>query len=216
MNKLVTYVMAIVALCATGFLVFWFLIQEPFNTDKEKIETEIRDAREQMRKYEKAKKDCKTYEEKINTTKKKIFTLLCGARGRTIEDFLKELETDSDTSKIELENIRIESMTVSELCSKIPMDLNISGPYFQIYKFLALVQNRGKMDFSGGSLSIASESKQVAIPKMKDYVSTRSKYKPGDRFPNLRVNVNGEIIIIDENTHMRKYRTSELSSCDGI
>lgn len=216
MNKLVTYVMAILALCATGFLVFWFLIQEPFNTDKEKIETEIRDAREQMRKYEQAKKQCKSYEEKINTTKKKIFTLLCSARGRTIEDFLKELENDADTSKIDLENIRIESMTVSELCSKIPMDLNISGPYFQIYQFLALVQKRGKMDFSGGSLSIASESKQVTIPKLKDYVSTLSKYKPGERFPNLRVNVNGEIIIIDENTHMRKYRTSELSSCDGI
>lgn len=216
MNKLVTYVMAILSLCATGFLVFWFLIQEPFNHKMEEFDTKIRDARDQIKKYQQAKEQCKTFEEKINTMKKKIFRRLCSAKGRSIEEFLKELETDSDTSKIDLENIRIESMTVSELCSKIPMDLNVAGPYFQIFKFLALVQKRGKMDFSGGSLSIASESKLVNIPKLKDYVSQKCKYKEMERFPNLRVNVNGEIIIIDEQTHMRKYRTSELSSCDGI
>ena len=88
MNKLVTYVMAILSLCATGFLVFWFLIQEPFAQKMEEIDTRIRDAKEQIRKYERAKEQCKTYEEKINSTKKKIFRLLCSAKGRTIEDFL--------------------------------------------------------------------------------------------------------------------------------
>lgn len=216
MNKLVTYVMAILSLCATGFLVFWFLIQEPYNQKTEEIETRIRDFKEQIRKYEQAKEQCKSFEDKINETKKKIFRLLCGAKGRTIEDFLKELENDAEASDIDLENIRIESMTVSELCSKIPMDLNISGPYFKIFKFMALVQKRGKMDFSGGSISIASESKMVGVNKLRSFVSPKSKYKESDRFPNLRVNVNGEIIIIDEQTHMRKYRTSELSTCDGI
>ena len=216
MNKLVSYMMSILIICALGFIFYWFLIHEPYTKQLEDIENRIKEANDLIEKYKRAQEENKQLEVDIKDMKQKIFRLLCKAKGRTLEEFLRELEVDGEQSDIDLDNIRIENVQMDELSSKIPVDLNIAGPYFKLYKFLSLVQTRGKLDFSGGALNVASETKQIPIKKLSDYTDlSKKKYRDGEAFPNLRVNLNGEIIIIDEN-HLRKYKTNELSSCDGI
>jgi len=81
---------------------------------------------------------------------------------------------------------------------------------------LQLVQGRGKLDFSGGALNVASETKMEPIKNLNELTdAAKRKYNDGDTFPNLRINLNGEIIIIDDN-HLRKYKTNELNSCEGL
>lgn len=216
MNKLVSYLMSILIICALGFIFYWFLIHEPYTKQMEDIENRIKEANDLIEKYKRAQRENKQLESDIKEVKQKIFRLLCKARGRTLEDFLKELEIDSDKSMIDLDNIRIENVHMDELCSKIPIDLNVGGPYFQMFKFLGQVQKRGKLDFSGGALNIASETKQIPIKNLSQYTdASKRKYNEGEVFPNLRVNLNGEIIIIDDN-HLRKYKTNELNSCEGL
>ncbi len=213
MNRLLTYVMSIIIICAAAFIVFWFLIEEPFRKDLEDKEKSIRDTRARIKKLQGLSKEIKAKEQEIVQSKQDIFRMLCAARGRSIEKFLKELEEDADESKINLENIRIESVIIKDLYSKIPLNLNISGPYFQIYDFIRRIQDRGKLDFGTGYLSIQAEAKTNPITNLFNYISKSSKYKASDQFPNLRVEVNGEMIIID-NTHLDRYRTDTLPKCD--
>jgi len=217
MNKIVSYLMSILIICALAFIFYWFLIHEPFNKQMSDYSARISDADALIKKYRRAKQENKQIEVTINGVKKKIFRLLCTARGRTLEDFLKELEDDSQNADIDLENVRIENVHIDELSSKIPIDLNVGGQYFKIFKFISFIENKGKLDFSsGGSLNIASDNKEKSIKNLRKYTDlSRKKYRDKDKFPGLRVNLNGEIIIIDDN-HMRKYRTSDLSNCDGL
>lgn len=217
MNKIVSYLMSILIICALAFIFYWFLIHEPYNTKMSDYATRIDDSKALIKKYKRAQEENKQIESSINETKQKIFKLLCTAKGRTLEDFLKELEDDSQGADIDLENVRIENVHIDELSSKIPIDLNVGGPYFKIFKFISLIEEKGKLDFaSGGSLNVASDNKENTIKDLRKYTDlSRKKYMDNDKFPGLRVNLNGEIIIIDDN-HMRKYRTSELSSCEGL
>lgn len=217
MNKIVSYLMSILIICALAFIFFWFLIHEPHNKEMSEIASRISDSKALIKKYKRAENENKQLEANINDTKQKIFKLLCTAKGRTLEDFLKELEDDSQAANIDLDNVRIENVHIDELCSKIPIDLNVAGPYFKIFKFISLIEDKGKLDFSsGGSLNIASDNKELPIKDLRKYTDlSRKKYMDDDKFPGLRVNLNGEIIIIDD-SHMRKYRTSELSSCEGL
>jgi Tfp pilus assembly protein PilO len=216
MNKLVSYLMSILIICALGFIFYWFLIHEPYTKQMEDIENRIKEANDLIDKYKRAQRENKQLEDDIKDMKQKIFRLLCKARGRTLEEFLRELEDDAEKAEIDLDNIRIENVHMDELSSKIPVDLNVGGTYFTIFNFLSLVQERGKLDFSGGALNVASETKSSSIKNMSKFVDmSKPRYNPGEQFPNLRVNLNGEIIIIDEN-HLRKYKTNELNSCEGL
>jgi cell division protein FtsB len=216
MNRIVTYLMSILFIFAFSAIIAWFIIYEPYDKKDKDLTDAIANAQKLVKRYKHAKEEITKLEGEIDEVKQKVFRKLCTAKGRTIQEFLRELETDSNESAIQLDSIRIDSVSSLDLWSKIPLDLNIGGPYFQIYDFLHRVQKRGKMDFSNGVLSITSETKTVPIPKLMNLVDkSKTKYTPDKKFPNLRVNLNGEIIIIDKN-HLLKYRTESLSSCDGV
>lgn len=215
MNKLLTYMMAILIICAAGFIVFWFVIHEPFLQKKTEKEAAIKKAKSQAREIKKVESKIKEREVELETEKKNIFRLLCGARDRSIEKFLKEVEDASDKASIGLDNLRIESVIIKDLHSKIPLNLSLSGPYFQIFKFLQLIQKNGKLDFSTGYLSIQSEAKTVAIQNLLQYVDKSAKYSPRDEFPNLRVELNANMVVIDP-SHLERYQTRDQSNCNEI
>lgn len=216
MNRFVTYIMSVLFILAFSAIIFWFIIYEPYQDKSQKLQEQVNQAQTLVKRYKAAKAEIENLEGQINEVKQKVFRKLCSAQGRTIQQFLRELETDANGAEIELDSIRIDSISSLDLWSKIPLDLNIGGAYFQVYDFLARVQNKGKMDFSNGVLSITSETKAVRIPKLMQLVDQqKTKYTADKTFPNLRVNLNGEIIIIDKN-HLLKYRTDALSSCDGV
>jgi len=216
MNRIVTYVMSVLFILAFSAIIGWFIIYEPYNKKDQELEEQINQARTLVKRYKAAKAEIENLEGQINEVKQKVFRKLCSAQGRTIQQFLRELEIDSTEAGIQLDSVRIDSISSLDLWSKIPLDLNIGGPYFQIFDFLKRVQKRGKMDFGNGVLSITSETKTVRVKELTKLVDqNKTKYSPDKTFPNLRVNLNGEIIIIDKN-HLLKYRTDALSSCDGV
>lgn len=216
MNRLVTYLMSVLFILALSAIIMWFIIYEPYVKDETEINEAIASSQKLVKRYKRAKDEIKKLEQEIDEVKQNIFRKLCTAKGRTIQQFLQELETDGNESKIQLDSIRIDSISSLDLWSKIPLEFNIAGPYFRIYDFLSRIQNRGKMDFGNGVLSITSETKTIAIPELTKLVDqARNKYPQGKQFPNLRVNLNGEIIIIDK-THLHKYRTQGLDGCEGV
>ncbi len=216
MNRIVTYIMSVLFILAFSGIVGWFMIYEPYEKQKQELQEQIDSANNLVKKYRQAKTEIEALEVQINEVKQKVFRKLCSAQGRTIEQFLREVEIDGNEADIDMESIRIDSISSLDLWSKIPLDFNIAGPYFKIYDFLARVQKRGKMDFSNGVLSITAETKIDRLPNLMKLVDQqKTKYTAESRFPNLRVNLNGEIIIIDKN-HLLKYRTDALSSCDGV
>lgn len=216
MNRLVTYLMSVLFIFALSAIILWFIIYEPYVKEETELQEAISSSQKLVKRYKEAKDEISKLEQEIDEVKQNIFRKLCTAKGRSIEEFLKELEVDSNDSKIQLDSIRIDSISSLDLWSKIPLEFNIGGPYFQLFDFLARVQKRGKMDFSNGVLSITSETKTGTVPDLMKLVDqSKTKYQPNQQFPNLRVNLNGEIIIIDKN-HLLKYRTEALSSCDGV
>ncbi|MBI4863688.1 MAG: type 4a pilus biogenesis protein PilO [Candidatus Riflebacteria bacterium] len=218
MNKFLTYVMSVLIISAAAFIVFWFLIEDPYRKEMDELEAQIKEEQSKIEQHKKDQKDIKKLEEDIEKIKQDIFRILCKARGRSLEQFLREIEDDADAAAIKLESIRIESVVTKELNSRIPLDFNISGPYFILYDFLQKLEtagkSKGKLDFSQSQLSIAQESKTEKLPKLTQISdSKRTKYNPGtDMFPRLRVTLNGEIIIIDD-TQLEKYKTANLSKC---
>lgn len=217
MNKFLTYVMSVLIISAAAFIVFWFLIEDPYNKEKDELENQIKEEKSKIETHRKDQKEIKKYEEEIEKTKQDIFRMLCKARGRSLEQFLREFEEDAEASAIKLESIRIESIVTKELNSRIPLDFNLSGPYFILYDFLQKLETtgkaKGKLDFSQSQLSIAQETKMEKIPKLQQLANPKSKYNPAtDQFPRLRVTLNGEIVIIDE-TQLEKYKTAQLSKC---
>ncbi len=216
MNKMVTYLMSIVFIAALCLIIFWFIIYEPYVKEETELNELISSSEKLVVRYNDSKKAITQLEAEIDQVKNSIYRKLCSAKGRSIEEFLKEVETDGNDAKVKLQNIRIDSVSSLDLWSKIPLEFNLSGPYFKIFDFLSRIQKRGKMDFSSGVLSITAETKFESIPKLMELVDqAKTKYQPTTKFPNLRVNLNGEIIIIDKN-HLLKYRTESLRSCDGV
>lgn len=216
MNRMVTYMMSVVFIFALSAIIFWFIIYEPYVKEDTELNEAISSSQKLVQRYRRAKDEIAKLEQDIDQVKQNIFRKLCSAKGRTIQEFLRELEVDANESKIELDAIRIDSISSLDLWSKIPLEFNIGGPYFQVFDFLGRVQGRGKMDFSNGVLSITAETKMVGIPNLMALVDqSKTKYQPAKQFPNLRVNLNGEIIIIDKN-HLLKYRTEALQSCEGV
>lgn len=214
MNKLLTYIMSILIISVAAFIVGWFLIEEPYKKGKEELIDKINRQKSRHDTHVRDQKQIGKIQAEIEDLKVEIFKKLCTARGRSLEQFLKEVEDDADAAGIKMESIRIESVITKELNSRIPLDFNISGPYFILYNFLARVQERGKMDFSQGQLSIAQETKMekmTALNKVLDAANPR-KYKGTDEFPRLRVTLNGEIIIID-NDQLDRYKTNKMSVC---
>jgi Tfp pilus assembly protein PilO len=213
MNRLLTYVISVIIIGAAAVIVFWFLIEEPFRKEINEKENRIRDTKSRIKKLQGLANEIKDKDKEITDTKQEIFKMLCAARGRSIERFLKELEEDADESKIDLENIRIESVIIKDLYSKIPLNLNLSGPYFKIFDFVKRVQDRGKLDFGTSYISIQAEAKADPVENLFKYIAKDTKYQVSDAFPNLRVELNGEMVIID-NSHLERYRTDTLSKCD--
>jgi Tfp pilus assembly protein PilO len=215
MNKFLTYVMSVLIISAAAFIVFWFLIEDPYRKELDEIEGQIKEEQAKIDQHKKDQKDIKKYEDDIDKTKQEIFKMLCRARGRSLEQFLREFEDDADAAAIKLESIRIESVVTKELNSRIPLDFNLSGPYFILYDFLQKLETtgkaKGKLDLSQSQLSIAQEAKNEKLPKLQQLVKG-NRYNPTDQFPRLRVTLNGEIIIIDE-TQLEKYKTPTLSKC---
>ena len=216
MNKFLTYVMSVLIISAAAFIVFWFLIEDPFRKETDELESQIKEEQAKIDQHKKDQKDIKKYEDDIDKTKQEIFKLLCKARGRSLEQFLREFEDDAETSAIKLESIRIESVVTKELNSRIPLDFNLAGPYFVLCDFLQKLESsgksKGKLDFSQSQLNISTENKMEKIPKLQQLVSSKSKYPTTATFPRLRVTLNGEIIIIDE-TQLEKYKTATLPKC---
>jgi len=215
MNKFLTYVMSVLIISAAAFIVFWFLIEDPYRKELDEIEGQIKEEQAKIDQHKKDQKDIKKYEDDIDKTKQEIFRMLCKARGRSLEQFLREFEDDADAAAIKLESIRIESVVTKELNSRIPLDFNLSGPYAILFDFLQRLETtgkaKGKLDLSASQLSIAQEAKTEKIPKLAQLMKG-TKYTPIDQFPRLRVTLNGEIIIIDE-TQLEKYKTATLSKC---
>jgi hypothetical protein len=219
MNRLVTYLMSVLFILALSAIIMWFIIYEPYVKEETEISEAIASSQKLVKRYKRAKDEIKKLKGEIDEVKQNIFRKLCTAKGRSIQQFLKELEIDSNEAKIQLDSIRIDSISSLDLWSKIPLEFNIAGPYFRIFDFLSRIQNRGKMDFSNGVLSITAETKTVAIPELNKLIDqanpSASKYQASKQFPNLRVNLNGEIIIIDKN-HQLKYKTQGLEDCAGV
>jgi Tfp pilus assembly protein PilO len=218
MNKFLTYVMSVLIISAAAFIVFWFLIEDPYRKDIDELESQIKEELSKIEQHKKDQKEIKVIEEQIEKVKQEIFRMLCKAQGRSLEQFLREVEDDADHTAIKLESIRIESVVTKELNSRIPLDFNLSGPYFILYDFLQKLEStgksKGKLDFSQSQLNIAQESKLERLNKLQQLVDTkRSKYNPAqDQFPRLRVTLNGEIVII-EPSQLEKYKTASLSRC---
>jgi|GEM_PF-1057464 len=217
MNKFLTYVMSVLIISAAAFIVFWFLIEDPYRKESDELDTQITEEQSKIKQYKNDQKEIKALEEQIEKVKQEIFRMLCKARGRSLEQFLKEIEDDADSSQIKLESIRIESVLTKELNSRIPLDFNLSGPFFVLYDFLQKLEttgkSKGKLDFSQSQLNVAQESKNEKLPKLVQLADKRTKYNASvDQFPRLRVTLNGEIIIIDE-TQLEKYKTASLSKC---
>lgn len=217
MNKFLTYVMSVLIISAAAFIVFWFLIEDPYNKEKDELDNQIKEEKAKIETHKKDQKEIKKYEDEIEKTKQDIFKMLCKAKGRSLEQFLREFEEDAEASAIKLESIRIESIVTKELNSRIPLDFNLSGPYFILYDFLQKLEttgkSKGKLDFSQSQLAISQETKTEKIPKLQQLANPKCKYNPAlDLFPRLRVNLNGEIVIIDE-THFERYKTATLSKC---
>lgn len=217
MNKFLTYVMSVLIISMAAVIVGYFLIYDPSRTQLEELDQQIKTAESENQKHIKNKGEISKQEEIIEKTKQEIFQMLCKARGRKLETFLREIEDDADDAAIKLENIRIESVVTKELNSKIPLDFQISGPYFILYDFLQKLEStgkaKGKMDFSQSQISIASESKTDKLAKLDKLKSPKSKYNANvDKFPGLRVQMNGEIIIIDD-TQLERYKTQAMSKC---
>lgn len=216
MNRMVTYIMSVVFIFALSAIIFWFIIYEPFIKEQTELSEAISSSKNLVKRYRKAKEDIAKLNQDIEQVKQNIYRKLCSAKGRSIEKFLQDLETHANDAKIELDAIRIDSISSLDLWSKIPLEFNIGGPYFHIFDFLRKIEGDGKMDFSDGVLSVTAETKTVPIRDLSKLVDqSLSKYQNGAQFPNLRVNLNGEIIIIDKN-HLQKYKTDALSDCAGV
>lgn len=215
MNKLLTYIMSVLIITVAAFIVFWFLIEDPYVKGIEDIDDKIKREEARYQTHLRDKDGIKKIEDQIDELKVDIFTMLCNAQGRSLRQFLKEVEDDADESSIKLESIRIESLITKELYSQIPLDFNVSGPYFVLYNFLARLQERGKMDFGSGQLSISQETKVEKInnlDKVIDPANNPLKYTKTTEFPRLRVTLNGEIIIID-NDQLERYKTPKMDAC---
>ena len=76
MNKLVSYLMSILIICALGFIFYWFLIHEPYTKQMEDIENRIKEANDLIEKYKRAQRENKQLESDIKEVKQKIFRLL--------------------------------------------------------------------------------------------------------------------------------------------
>ncbi len=208
MNKLVTYVISVLVLACVGFVVFWFMIKDPFEKEQARLQNQIAEYESKIRSAKRKKKQIAEVNDKITAKRRQIYELLLGAKGRTLEDFLKELEEDAIAAKLSLESVRIEGITSTRLCSKIPLDIFVSGPYFKVFKFLSLLEKQGKLDMSSGRLNMSADNKEVKIENLKEYVDPDavSKYPPGETFPSLRVNLSGKLIIITQE-HINRYKT---------
>jgi hypothetical protein len=217
MNKFLTYVMSVLIISAAAFIVFWFLIEDPYRKMYDDLDNQIREEQAKVDQHKKDQKDIKNLEDQIDKTKQEVFRMLCKARGRSLEQFLREIEDDADAASVKMDSIRIESVVTKELNSRIPLDFGFSAPYFLLYDFLQRLEStgksKGKLDFSQSQLSIGQETKMEKIPKLKELMAAKGKYQVGvDTFPRLRIQLNGEIVIIDE-TQIERYKTNNLSRC---
>lgn len=217
MNKIVTYLMSILFVLALTVIAGWFLIYEPHNQRMNDAEDQIDKHKQMKRRYDRAKDEIPRIEGEIDSVKQEIFRKLCSAQGRSIQEFLREIEDDSIEAQIDLDSVRIDSISALDLWSRIPINMNVGGPYFRIFDFLTRVQKRGKLDFSSGSVNISTDAKKEPIPNLMKLVNqAKTKYKGDEDFPRLRVTLDSsEIIIIDAN-HLTKYKTNDLQDCNGV
>lgn len=215
MNKMLTYVMAMLIITAAAFIVYWFLIETPNAQRAQDLNQGIEGERNKAATYKKDEKEIKKVEEDILKVKEEIFNMLCKAKGRSLEQFLKEVEEDSNSAGVNLESIRIESVVPKELAARIPLDFNLSATYFNLYDFLLRIQDRNKLDFSSSSLTLTLDgNRREKISNLVKLVDTqKSKYDATkDQFPRLRVTLTGDIVVI-EPSQLERYKPSPEKQC---
>ena len=99
------------------------------------------------------------------------------------------------------------------------MEFSVDGPYFGLYDFFTRVEKRQMLNLTNSSLSLSGggSGRGVEVKNLTEKIDTTKKlsdlyekpiamkkYEKDTRFPILRVQFDGRIIIIDR-SHIARY-----------
>ena len=218
--KFVGYMIGMILVTAITTAFWIFNYKQPLDEKKRKIDQKYQELLTRQKKGRKLKQRIKALRKEISEKKRAIVTLLKEkTKDRDVGKFLNDVELDSKNSGIKLKSIRIHPKTQRQRFMEIPMEFSVDGTYFELYDFFSRIEGRqmlnltnSQLNLSGGGTdrgrAIANLSNKIDKSKKLQDLGGKEikmpKYTNDTRFPILRVNFDGRIIIIDR-SHIAKY-----------
>ena len=218
--KLLGYVVAMIIVTAVTLCFWLFNFKQPLEVSKKEIDTKYKRLRVSLKKGKKYDRQIKEYRATISEKKRAIVTLLKEkTKNRDVGQFLNDVELDATNADIKLKSIRIHPKTQRQRYMEIPMEFSVDGTYFGLYDFFSRVENRQMLNLTNSSLSLGGggSGRGVEVKNLTDKIDRSkkltdlhekqikmAKYEKDTRFPILRVQFDGRIIIIDR-SHIARY-----------
>jgi len=214
------YVVGMIIVTAVTLCFWLFNFKQPLEESKKEIDNNYKRLRAKLNKGKRFDKEIKKYRSEISEKKRAIVSLLKEkTKNRDVGQFLNDVELDATNSDIKLKSIRIHPKTQRQRYMEIPMEFSVDGTYFGLYDFFSRVENRQMLNLTNSSLSLGGggSGRGVEVKNLSDKIDKTKKlndlhekpikmkkYEKDTRFPVLRVQFDGRIIIIDR-SHIARY-----------
>ncbi len=218
--KFIGYVIGMFVVSAISFGFWIFQYHQPLQEEKRRIDRKYTELRNKQKRGRKLKQEIKALQKQIRSTKAEIVTLLKEkTKNRDVGKFLNDVEADSKNAGVTLRSIRIHPKTQRQRFIEIPMEYSVEGSYFEIYDFFQRVENRQMLNLTNSQINISGggTDRGVKVKNLSKKIDKSKKLLDLDgksvnlpkvnnetRFPRLRVNFDGRIIIIDK-SHIQRF-----------
>jgi len=218
--KLFTYTLIMFVVTVVTFAYWLFNYKKPLEEEKLQINNKYKELLAKKKKGQRSKQQIRELQNEISNKKREIVALLKEkTKGRDVGKFLNDVELDSQNAGVNLRSIRIQPKTQRPRYMEIPLEFSVDGTYFELYDFFSRIEARQMLNLQNSQITLtgggsdrgqAIKNLSNLIDKGKKLVDLNNKevklpkYNNESRFPTMRVNFDGRIIIIDR-SHIAKY-----------
>lgn len=211
--RFIFYVLLMLIIAVASVAVYIFQWKHPYDAEKSKISEEYENLQAKIKRGAQIEEEIRRAKQKIIDTKREVVTLLREkTKDRDLNKFLNDAERDAQDSGVSLKSISIRPKTQRPRFTEIPLEFQVEGTYFQLYNFLTRIEKRGFLSFARSSMSLTGggAARGVTVTNLRDMIDGNpnvsdiagkkinlTKYTDGTEFPRLRVQFDGNVIIID-------------------
>ncbi|MCK9223541.1 MAG: type 4a pilus biogenesis protein PilO [Candidatus Muirbacterium halophilum] len=171
----------VIILLGVGLFGYWHIFENQPRLDEiESLKSKISQLERDIKEKEKIEKEIKDKQVLLEKTKNEfdiIQNSVITSDNMSVPDLIKVVRNYAKQAKVEFNEIKINKLFSAEYWDELPMDFNFTGPYHNMGRMIARLENLKLINARKGKLSLQPHK---GTAKNTSSFSSRTSFRGGD------------------------------------